>query len=209
SRELTSGNPEIIFMFPEQGSQYVNMGKNLYDDEIVFKDAVDTCCKILQLHLGLDLRTILYPKDSEREKAEKLLRETVYTQPALFTIGYALAKLWMSWGIQPKGFIGHSIGEFAGAHLAGVFSLEDALMLVANRGKMMQDLPHGSMLSVRLPAAEVEKEIDASCSIAAINGPALCVVAGPTDKIEKLQKEFEKREVTAKQIGRASCRERV
>src|SRR5690606_13929345 len=131
------------------------------------------------------------------EKAEKLLRETVYTQPALFTIGYALAKLWMSWGIQPKGFIGHSIGEFAGAHLAGVFSLEDALMLVANRGKMMQDLPHGSMLSVRLPAAEVEKEIDASCSIAAINGPALCVVAGPTDKIEKLQKEFEKREVTA------------
>src|SRR5690606_29843473 len=101
SRELTSGNPEIIFMFPGQGSQYVNMGKNLYDDEIVFKDAVDTCCKILQLHLGLDLRTILYPKDSEREKAEKLLRETVYTQPALFTIGYALAKLWMSWGIQP------------------------------------------------------------------------------------------------------------
>src|SRR5690606_5965465 len=72
SRELTSGNPEIIFMFPGQGSQYVNMGKNLYDDEIVFKDAVDTCCKILQLHLGLDLRTILYPKDSEREKAEKL-----------------------------------------------------------------------------------------------------------------------------------------
>lgn len=198
SRELTSGNPEIIFMFPGQGSQYVNMGKNLYEDEIVFKDAVDTCCKILQPHLGLDLRTILYPKDSEKEKAEKLLRETVYTQPSLFTIGYALAKLWMSWGIQPKGFIGHSIGEFAGAHLAGVFSLEDALMLVANRGKMMQELPHGSMLSVRLPAAEVEKEIDASCSIAAINGPSLCVVAGPSDKIEKLQKEFEKREVTAK-----------
>jgi amino acid adenylation domain-containing protein len=198
ARELTSGNPEIIFMFPGQGSQYVNMGKNLYDDEIVFKDAVDTCCNILQQHLGLDLRTLLFPKDAETEKAANMLRETAYTQPALFTIGYALAKLWMSWGIQPKGFIGHSIGEFAAAHLAGVFSLEDALMLVANRGRMMQDLPRGSMLSVRLPAAEIEKELDASCSIAANNGPALCVVAGPTDKIEALRISLEKREITAK-----------
>lgn len=200
SRELTSGNPEIIFMFPGQGSQYVNMGKNLYDDEIVFKDAVDTCCKILQPHLGIDLKTILYPKDSEKEKAEKQLKETMYTQPSLFTIGYALSKLWMSWGIQPKGFIGHSIGEFVGAHLAGVFSLEDALMLVANRGRMMQELPHGSMLSVRMTADELEKEIDKSCSIAAINGPSLCVVAGPTDKIEKLQKDLEVREVVAKML---------
>lgn len=200
SRELTSGNPEIIFMFPGQGSQYVNMGKNLYDDEIVFKDAVDTCCKILQPHLGIDLKTILYPKDSEKEKAEKQLKETMYTQPSLFTIGYALSKLWMSWGIQQKGFIGHSIGEFVGAHLAGVFSLEDALMLVANRGRMMQELPHGSMLSVRLPANEVEKEIDKSCSIAAINGPSLCVVAGPTDKIEKLQEDLAVREVVAKML---------
>lgn len=200
SRELTSGNPEIIFMFPGQGSQYVNMGKNLYDDEIVFKDAVDTCCKILQPHLGIDLKTILYPKDSEKEKAEKQLKETMYTQPSLFTIGYALSNLWMSWGIQPKGFIGHSIGEFVGAHLAGVFSLEDALMLVANRGRMMQELPHGSMLSVRLPANELEKEIDKSCSIAAINGPSLCVVAGPTDKIERLQKDLEGREVVAKML---------
>lgn len=200
SRELTSGNPEIIFMFPGQGSQYVNMGKNLYDDEIVFKDAVDTCCKILQPHLGIDLKTILYPKDSEKEKAEKQLKETMYTQPSLFTIGFALSKLWMSWGVQPKGFIGHSIGEFVGAHLAGVFSLEDALMLVANRGRMMQELPHGSMLSVRMPADELEKEIDKSCSIAAINGPSLCVVAGPTDKIEKLQKDLEVREVVAKML---------
>jgi len=198
ARELTTGSPEIIFMFPGQGSQYVNMGKNLYDDEIVFKDAVDTCCNILQPHLGIDLRTILYPEAVEKEKAEKLLKETIYTQPSLFTIGYALAKLWMSWGIQPKGFIGHSIGEFAGAHLAGVFSLEDALMLVANRGRMMQELPHGSMLSVRKPAAEIEKEIDSTCSIAAINGPALCVVAGPTEKIEALQKSLESREITAK-----------
>lgn len=185
-------------MFPGQGSQYVNMGKNLYDDEIVFKDAVDTCCNILQPHLGIDLRTILYPKDADKEKAENLLKETIYTQPSLFTIGYALAKLWMSWGIQPKGFIGHSIGEFAAAHFAGVFSLEDALMLVANRGRMMQELPHGSMLSVRKAATEIEKEIDSSCSIAAINGPALCVVAGPTEKIEALQKSLEKREITAK-----------
>ncbi len=198
SRELTQGSPEVIFMFPGQGSQYVNMGKNLYDDEIVFKDAVDMCCKILQPHLGVDLKTILYPNHSEKEKSEKLLKETMYTQPSLFTIGYALSKLWMSWGIQPKGFIGHSIGEFVGAHLAGVFSLEDALMLVANRGKMMQELPHGSMLSVRMPASEIEKEIDKSCSIAAINGPSLCVVAGPTDKIEKLQKDLETKEIVAK-----------
>ncbi len=200
SRVLESAASEIIFMYPGQGSQYVNMGKNLYDDEIIFKDAVDRCAEILRPHLGVDLITILYPSADKTEQSEKMLKETMYTQPSLFTIGYALSKLWMSWGIKPKGFVGHSIGEFVGAHLAGVFSLEDALMLVANRGKMMQELPQGSMLSVRMAAADVEKMIDASCSIAAVNGPALCVVAGPTDKVEALQKELEKKEVVAKML---------
>ncbi len=200
SRLLESRAPGVVFLFPGQGAQYVNMGSTLYRDEIVFRDAVDRCCRILEPHMGLDLRKILYPEPGDLKSAEQSLKETLYTQPALFTIGYALSSLWMSWGIKPSAFVGHSIGEFAGACLAGVFSLEDALFLVASRGAMMQDLPRGSMLSVRMPAAEIEKRIGPELSVAAVNGPALCVVAGNTPEIEALQAALEKEEVICKPL---------
>ncbi len=198
ARVLETGSPEIVFMFPGQGSQYVNMGQNLYRDEIVFKHAVDECAEILERHLEKDIRSIIYPVKGKEEDSENLLRETVYTQPSLFTICYALSKLWESWGIKPSAMIGHSIGEYLCAWISGVMSVQDALFLVANRGKMIQELPHGSMLTVRLAASEVEKYLNKNLSVAAINGPQLCVVSGETEEIKKLQGELERKEIACK-----------
>ncbi|MBN1866414.1 amino acid adenylation domain-containing protein [Candidatus Sumerlaeota bacterium] len=187
----TASGARVAFMFPGQGSQYVNMGANLYRDEPVFRETVDRCAEILKPHLGRDLREMLYPAPGDAETAAASLKETFYTQPAIFTIEYALARLWESWGIRPAATIGHSIGEFVCACLAEVFALEDALFLVATRGRLMQELPGGAMLSVRLPAAEVEKRLPPDCSIAAVNGPSLCVVSGPNESVAKIQKELE------------------
>lgn len=197
---LESGSPEIVFMFPGQGSQYVNMGQTLYRDEIVFKQAVDECSLILEKPLGKDLRKIIFAEKGKEEESEKLLKETIYTQPSLFVIGYALSKLWESWGIKPSAMIGHSIGEYLCAYISGVMTLEDALFLVANRGRMIQELPHGSMLTVRLPASDVEKRLNKKLSIAAVNGPQLCVVSGESTEVEKLKAELEKESVACKML---------
>lgn len=199
TRHTTVRNPEVVFMFPGQGSQYVNMGRNLYDREPIFRAAVDDCAELLRPFLQRDLREVMHPV-AEDEAAATLLRQTLYTQPALFTIEYALAKLWISWGIQPAALIGHSIGEFVAACLAGVFSLADALKLVASRAQMMWDLPGGSMLSVRLSATEVEKFLSPDLAIAAINGPSLCVVSGATELVGKLQQTLEAQEIVCKPL---------
>src|SRR6185312_14659967 len=136
----------VIFLFPGQGSQYVNMASELYQLEPAFREQVDLCCELLMSHLGLDLRDVLYPAEEQVEEARQQLNQTFITQPALFVIEYALARLWMKWGVHPQAMIGHSIGEYVAACLAGVFSLEDALALVATRGRMMQQLPGGAML---------------------------------------------------------------
>ncbi len=197
TRHIELRDPAVIFMFPGQGTQYANMGLNLYQQESVFRESVDRCVEILQPLLGRDLREVLYPREGE---ASELLRETFFTQPALFTIEYALAQLWISWGVHPQGMIGHSIGEFVAACLAGVFSLEDALMLVATRGHLMQELPGGSMLSVRLPAGEVEKRLSSELAIAAINAPNLCVVSGASSAIATLQQQLESESIICKHL---------
>ena len=200
ARETRLRNPEVVFMFPGQGSQYVNMGLNLYQHEPVFQAAVDRCAEILQPLLKLDIREILYPATGEDEAAETNLRQTIYTQPALFTVEYALAQLWLNWGVQPAAMIGHSIGEFVAACLAGVFSLEDGLRLIATRGRMMWELPGGSMLSVRMSAESVAKRLSNDLAIAAVNGPSLCVVSGSTEAITALQAELEAEEVICKAL---------
>jgi non-ribosomal peptide synthase protein (TIGR01720 family) len=177
-------NRRVVFMFPGQGAQYVNMGRELYETEAVFREQIDYCCELLKPHSELDLRDILYP--TATASAEQL-QQTSLTQPALFVIEYALAKLWMAWGIQPQAMIGHSIGEYVAATLAGVFSLETALVLVAIRGRLMQELPPGVMLSVSLPAQEVEPMLSAELSLAASNAPSLCVVSGTIDAIAAFQ----------------------
>jgi acyl transferase domain-containing protein/glutamate-1-semialdehyde aminotransferase len=199
TRHIEIRNPAVVFMFPGQGSQYLDMGLNLYNREPVFQEVVDECAKILKPLLGKDLREIMYPA-SDRETATISLRQTCFTQPALFVIEYALAQLWQSWGVKPQAMIGHSIGEFVAACIAGVFSLEDALMLVATRGRLMWELPEGAMLSVRLPAKEIEQRLSAELAIAATNGPSLCVVSGPTKAIAALQKQLESEEIVCRHL---------
>src|SRR5690606_11947003 len=175
-----AGTPRVAWLFSGQGAQYAGMGAGLYRTEQVFADAVDECAELLRDELGgLDLRTLLFPADDEREAADERLRQTERAQPALFTIEWSLAQLWRSWGIEPAAMIGHSIGEYAAAAVAGVFSLPDALRLVAARGRLMQSMPPGSMLAVRQDHEEVRRTLPDGLSIATINGPGTCVVAGP------------------------------
>ncbi|MEM8529466.1 MAG: SDR family NAD(P)-dependent oxidoreductase [Chloroflexota bacterium] len=200
-----------IFMFSGQGSQYVNMGRELYDHETVFRDCVDRCAELLQPYLNLDLRTLLFPEDttdlatsngagSQSQTKNGMLDQTQYAQPALFTVEYALAQLWMAWGVQPEAMIGHSIGEYVAACLAGVFSLEDALKLVAIRGKLMQELPMGEMLSVPLSAQELQPILNSTVSLAAVNDPNLCVVSGPPEAISALETELTQRGISGQRL---------
>jgi len=190
-----SANPSVIFMFSGQGSQYVNMGRELYETEPVFQEWIDTCAELLQPKLGLDLRDIIYPcADFTPEQItaiETKLQQTAIAQPAIFTIEYALTKLWESWGIKPAGLIGHSIGEYVAACIAGVFNLKDALGLVVERGRLMQQLPPGAMLSVPLSPAKIapflEGELAEKLAIAAINELSRCVIAGECEAIATLE----------------------
>ncbi len=187
---------EPIFMFTGQGSQYAGMGEALYRQEQAFKDAIDQCAEILDPLLGLDIRTILFPVDSEKDIANRRMQETSITQPCLFSIEYAVAKLWMHFGITPSAMIGHSLGEYVAACLAGVFSLENALKLVIKRSQLMQEMLPGSMLSTPLPSQSIRedfKRLNLNLEIAAENSADLCVASGPTDLITQYQADLESR----------------
>lgn len=183
-------NHSVVFMFPGQGSQYVNMGRELYETEPIFRKHIDDCCELLKPHLEIDLRDVLYPSATQSQAAEKQLTQTAITQPALFVISYALAKLWMTWGVHPSAMIGHSIGEYVAACLAGVFSLQDALAVIVTRGRLMQQLPTGAMLAVPLSELELQPFLSEEISLAASNAPSLCVVSGTESAIDNLEKQF-------------------
>jgi acyl transferase domain-containing protein/acyl carrier protein len=195
----SAGRP-VMFLFSGQGSQYADMGRQLYETEASFRADVDTCAEKLKAHLGLDLRTVLYPPAAQKEAAAERLKQTALTQPALFVVEYALARLWMAWGVKPRAMLGHSIGEYVAACLAGVFSLDDALALVAARGRLMQGMPAGSMLAVSLPESEVAALLPPELSIAAVNSPATCVVAGPAAVVEAFSKQLAARQVTCSSL---------
>ena len=185
----------VVFLFPGQGAQYPHMGRELYDSEAIFRSEIDRCATILQGHLNLDLRKILYPEGSDKTTEEKQINETWLAQPAIFAVEYALARLWMSWGIKPSILIGHSIGEYVAAVLAETFTLENALGLLSVRARLMQALPSGSMLAVRMESDEVARLLPEGVSIAATNSQTLCVVSGPTNLIGKFQQELETKKV--------------
>ncbi|HXQ73493.1 MAG TPA: SDR family NAD(P)-dependent oxidoreductase, partial [Pyrinomonadaceae bacterium] len=185
----------VVFMFPGQGTQYVGMGRELYRSEPVFREYIDLCAEQLKQYLNLDLREVLYPNEAGEAEAKRLLDQTFVTQPALFCIEYALAQLWMSWGVIPSAMIGHSIGEYVAACLAGVFSLEDALALVAARGQLMQDLPSGAMLAVMLSETETRSLLRNGLSLAAVNGAKNCVVSGTSTAIQSLHDQLKQRDV--------------
>jgi len=194
AKNLGSKASEVVFMFPGQGSQYINMGKGLYDTEPVFAAAVDECIELLKDSPQADIFNVIYPAVID-EESTAAIKNTFYTQPAIFIMEYAMAKLWISWGIQPAILTGHSIGEFVAAHLAGVFSLKDALLLISTRARMVSEVEKGSMLSVRDEADKLETILPAGLSIAAINSNKLCVVAGPDDLVVKFSVELEKMDI--------------
>ena len=194
----------VVFLFSGQGSQYVGMGRGLYESEPVFRDTVDRCAAALAPRLGLDLRDVLYPPPDGVETARARLATTALTQPALFVVEYALATLYLEWGITPQAMLGHSIGEYVAACLAGVMSLPDALALVAERGRLME-VPGGAMLAVPLPEQEARALLPSSLSIAAINGPALCAVSGPAADVAALEASLTGRGIRAQAIHAASA----
>lgn len=197
-RVLTSfqedGSRSIGFMFSGQGTQYPNMSRRLYEHEPVFRTWIDSCSEMLRPNLGTDLREVLY-SDQEQVAAGEALKQTSLAQPALFVVEYALAQLLMDWGVRPQVMIGHSIGEYVAACLAGVFSLADALTLVAERGRLMQLMPAGAMLSIRLAEENVVPFLGSELNLAAVNAPEQCVVAGPASAIDGLQKQLAEQRV--------------
>jgi acyl transferase domain-containing protein/D-arabinose 1-dehydrogenase-like Zn-dependent alcohol dehydrogenase len=208
------GARPVVFLLGGVGDQYVEMGLGLYQTEPGFRRVIDRCAELLAPRLGLDLREVLYPRGPHTPELQEpagesldlrsLLRRapaaddpllerlsrTAVAQPALFTIEYALASLWMEWGIRPQAMIGHSLGEYVAACLAGVLSLEDALTLVAERARWIEELPGGAMLTVPLPEAEVIPLLGSELSLAAVNGPASCVVSGPAEAVGELERRL-------------------
>jgi acyl transferase domain-containing protein/acyl carrier protein len=217
------GRP-VAFMFPGLGDQYVNMASGLYRDERVFREYVDRCSEMLLPDLGFDLRDVLFPggecpvdepgcpdvdlrrmigraiEDDGADPAVAKLNQTHVAHAALFTVEYALAQLWMSWGITPRAVIGYSLGEYVAACLAGVFSLEQALRVVFQRARMIEALPEGAMLAIALPEADVVPYLDGALSLSAINGPQMCVVSGTPEDVRDLSERLSAEEVVCRPL---------
>ncbi len=189
----------VAFMFPGQGAQYVNMGRGLYDEVPLFRETLDRCADILTPLIGRDIRGLVYPVAGGAESSAALTA-TAAAQPAIFAVAYALARTWMSWGVTPQAFIGHSVGEFVAATLAGVFSLEDALAIVAERGRLIQSLRAGAMLAVRLDGAALAELIPDSLSVAALNSPTLSVVSGTFEAVAEFERTLAARDVTSRRL---------
>ncbi|QDF05166.1 type I polyketide synthase [Myxococcus xanthus] len=192
------GGRSVVFLFPGGGAQHLRMGQELYEKEPAFREAFDACAAIFQRRGGPSLRTVLYPA-GDADAGAPLPRPSVGL-PALFTVEYALARLWESWGIRPEAMIGHSMGEYVAACLAGVFSLEDALALVAERGRLFEQLPSGAMVSVALSEQELLPMLGEHLSLAAINGPSQCVVAGDTASVDALSADLATRGIEHRRV---------
>lgn len=187
----------VAFMFSGQGSQYPHMGHSLYQQQPLFREHVDRCASILNRQLDRDIRTVLFPaSDAENN----LIHHTFLTQPALFVFEYALAQLWKAWGIHPHAMIGHSIGEYVAACLSGAFSLDDALAIVAMRGRLMQEVPPGSMMAVSLTEPELTPYLGGNLDLAAVNAPGQCVVSGSDDQIAALDRALAAQSIRVRRL---------
>jgi natural product biosynthesis luciferase-like monooxygenase protein/amino acid adenylation domain-containing protein/non-ribosomal peptide synthase protein (TIGR01720 family) len=185
----------VAFLFPGQGAQSVGMARELYASEPAFREHVETCLKLLTPRLGRELRPLLYPEPGQEASAREALADPRFALPALFTVEYALARLWMDWGLEPHAMLGHSHGEYVVACLAGVLSLEDALTLAVARGRLMARMPPGAMLAVGCPEAQLLPLLTGGLSLAAHNGDSRYVISGPVSEVERLEQELVRRNV--------------
>ncbi|MFY0579913.1 beta-ketoacyl synthase N-terminal-like domain-containing protein [Cystobacter fuscus] len=191
----------VVFLFPGQGAQSVGMARELYDAEPVFREHADACFEPLASVLGRDLRSLLYPVPGQEAPAREALADPRYAVPALFTVEYALARLWMHWGLEPHALLGYSLGEYVAACLAGVLSLEDALKLVVARGRLMASMPPGAMTAVACSEEAVRPLLVGGLSLAALNGEARCVVSGPVEELAALEQELARQKVSTMRLS--------
>ncbi|RKH67339.1 acyltransferase domain-containing protein, partial [Corallococcus interemptor] len=189
----------VAFLFPGGGAQRVNMGE-AFLREPAFRAAIDTCAEWLRGPLGADLRDILFAGPERFDAAARELDRPLWSQPALFVCDWALAQLWLSWGVKPEALLGHSLGEYVAACLAGVFTLEEALGLVVARGRLMEAMPPGGMVSVLAPVEQVSEFVGAAVSVAAINGPETCVLSGPVQELEAAEQALTARGIEHKRV---------
>ena len=225
-----AGGTPVAFMFPGVGMQYAGMGRGLYDAEPVYRAAVDECRELLRPVLGSDLRDVLFPAaptepveygdrkpsagggwdlrrllgrngGAEGAPDASPLDETHFAQPAVFVAGYALARLWMSWGVTPRALIGHSLGEYVAATVAGVLRLEDALALVAHRARLIGALPAGAMLAVPLGEAALREILPPALDLAAVNTPESCVVAGALAEVQAFEAALAERGTVSRRLA--------
>lgn len=198
--DTASDRATAAFLFAGGGAQFAGMGAELYEHEVVYRQAVDECLQHLEPAHAKEVRALLLPESGTEDEASKRLERPSLALPALYSTQYAMAKLLESWGIEPEAMIGHSMGEYTAAHLAGVFSLRDAVRLVTLRGRLFEKVPAGAMLSVPLSEDELRPLLGAELSVAAVNAPQLCVASGPVAAIDALEKELAAREIDAKRL---------
>ncbi|HYW08706.1 MAG TPA: beta-ketoacyl synthase N-terminal-like domain-containing protein [Longimicrobium sp.] len=218
-----AGSRSVVFLFPGVGDHYPNMARGLYESEPVFRAEVDRCCALLESHLGMDLREVLFPGNApsdapapaagidlrrmlrrdepEADPATERINRTEMAQPAVFVVEYALSRLWASWGIVPDAVIGHSLGEYTAACVAGVLGLEEALALVADRARMIGELPGGAMLAVPLDPASVSSYLVNGVGIATSNAPSLTVVSGPDEAVAEVERRLAAAGHTARRLA--------
>jgi acyl transferase domain-containing protein/thioesterase domain-containing protein len=181
---------QVVFMFPGQGSEYPGMGAGLYASQELFRQLMDRCLVQAGDRLGMDLSRVLYPRPRDWTWAAQQLARQSVAQTAIFATEYCLARQLMSWGIQPSACVGHSIGEYTAACLAGVLSLEDAITLVAARGRLMETMPPGIMLAVSLSEQEVRQYLSQDVELAVVNGPSLCALSGSVEAMHRLEQQL-------------------
>lgn len=194
------GEPAVFFLFPGQGSQHLGMARGCFEGERVYRQSLERCHSILSERSGIDLLSVLDPSRDASDPAIERLNRTSLTQPALFAVEYALAQLWRSWGVKPHAMIGHSVGEYVAACLAGVFSLDDALGLLTVRGRLIEQLPSGAMVAVQGTQEELAEQLEDGLAIAAVNAPTLCTVSGPFESIDAFESRMSSRGVFCRRL---------